>query len=101
MSMASQLLAEARKHHEAKRFAEAEGLYRRIVEATPDQIEAWVQLGMACAAQGKLREAIEVFQRVLAAAPDHVEALTQLGIVFAKQRRLPEALAKLSRAVEL
>jgi len=38
------LLADAHKHHQAQRFAEAEGFYRRAVQIEPKHIGAWQSL---------------------------------------------------------
>jgi tetratricopeptide (TPR) repeat protein len=101
MAAAPDFFAKAQKHHQAQRFAEAERLYRQAVEADAGHVGAWHNLGLACMAQDKLKEAAEGFQRVLALTADHVDALTQLGIVYARQHRLPEAIAKFQRAIEL
>ncbi len=92
---------EARKHHNAQRFAEAETLYRRVVDAQPTHVGAWHHLGLVCMVQDKLPDAVRAFERALEIAPDHADTLTQLGVVLAKQNNLPEAVARLRRAIEL
>jgi cytochrome c-type biogenesis protein CcmH/NrfG len=77
---------EARKHHNAQRFAEAETLYRRVVDTEPSHVGAWHHLGLVCMAQEKLPAALHAFEQALDIAPDHVETLTQLGIVLARQK---------------
>jgi rfaE bifunctional protein nucleotidyltransferase chain/domain len=101
MPQASECFAQAQAHHQAQRFAEAEKLYRQVIDADSNHIGAWYHLGLVCIAQHKLAEAADGFQCVLALSPDHAEALTQLGIVLARQNALPEAVARFRRAIEL
>jgi rfaE bifunctional protein nucleotidyltransferase chain/domain len=101
MAPTSEWFAEAQNHHQAQRFADAESLYRRVVEADANHVAAWHHLGLVCIAQDKLPQATDSFQSVLALSADNVDALTQLGIVLARQNRLPEAIAKFRQTIEL
>ena len=97
----AQWFASAQNHHKSQRFADAENLYRRIVDAEPHHLGAWYHLGLVCLAQNNLDEAEYSFQRVLVLSSDHADALTQLGIVLARQEKVPEAIANFRRAIEL
>jgi rfaE bifunctional protein nucleotidyltransferase chain/domain len=101
MATTSEWLAEGQKLHQAQRFADAETLYRRVIDADANHVVAWYHLGLVCLAQHKLVEAADGFQAVLALTPHDVDALTQLGIVLARQNRLSEAVAKFREAIAL
>lgn len=105
MSVTSAFLAEvygeAQNQHRAQRFAEAEKLYRRVVEADDGHRGAWHHLGLVSLGQNKLAEAAECFERVLRLVPNHVDALTQMGIVLARQEKLKEAIPRFRKAIEL
>jgi rfaE bifunctional protein nucleotidyltransferase chain/domain len=104
MPAASNLLADlfgqAQKHHQARRFAEAEQLYRRVLGADEAHLGAWHHLGLVCLAQNKLAEAADAFRRVLAVSPENADALTQLGIILARQDQVLDAIAHFRQAIE-
>lgn len=96
--------------------AEAERLYRSILAARPDEVEAWYFLGEVLFHYGPLmgspiEEAGDAFERVLALEPEHVESLIHLARIDARRgdrARLIEHLAPLlgdseerDRALEL
>jgi len=49
-----------------KRFREAESAYRAEISRAPDLMDAWVNLGVALAGQGKLAQALVVYDTALA-----------------------------------
>lgn len=101
MPTVDELFAEAQKLHQAQRFAEAEGLYRRVIQGDTNHAGGWHHLGMVCLAQNKLSEAADGFMCALALSPANVDSLTHLGIVLARQNKLDEAVAKFRQAIEL
>jgi tetratricopeptide (TPR) repeat protein len=86
---------------DAHRFADAECLYRRVLDVDSNHLDAWHNLAVVCAMQDKLADADEVTRHGLAAFPDNVDLLTQRGITLARQNRLPDAIATFRRAIEL
>jgi Flp pilus assembly protein TadD len=70
-------LREALALQRAGRLAEAERLYRSILQARPDHPGISNNLGLALKDQGKLEEAAATFQRVLAVKP--ADALAHYG----------------------
>lgn len=58
--------------------AEAEAMYRRAVAADPSFADAWNNLGVLLARQGRLEEAVEVWGRALEVAPGHPRVLDNL-----------------------
>ena len=93
-NLIADIYSQAQKHHQARHFAEAERLYRRVTGADDSHIGAWHHLGLVCLAQNKLAEAAEAFQHVLARSPQHADALTELGIVLARQDQLLDAISR-------
>jgi tetratricopeptide (TPR) repeat protein len=57
-----------------KRFAEAEGLYRRIIDRNPESRAAALGLGQVLLWEQRYREAASVYRRLLRSAPDDVDA---------------------------
>ncbi len=69
---------------------EAERLYRNIVGAYPDDIEAWYQLGEILFHYGPkrgrpLQESRPAWERLLSLDPGHLPALVHLGIIAASR----------------
>ncbi len=54
---------QAARHHNAGRFADAEGLYRKILELQPDSAETHNNLANALGGQGKHDEALTHYER--------------------------------------
>ncbi len=94
-------LQQAIRHAQAGQFADAERLFRGVLQARPDQPGLYNNLGIALQAQGKLNEAVEVFQRAVKVAPEYAPAHSNLGNILYEQGRLPEAEASYRRAIAL
>jgi predicted O-linked N-acetylglucosamine transferase (SPINDLY family) len=101
MPTISQALAIAIQHHQAGRLQAAEQIYRRILQAEPNQVEAHINLGAAFKEQGKLDEAVACYRRALELKPDLAEAHSNLGNALKQQGKLDEAVACHRRALEL
>jgi tetratricopeptide (TPR) repeat protein len=68
--------------------------------AYPDTLpNAWNNLGLLDARDGRTDRAIECFQQALRASPDYWTALENLGNAYRQQKRWEEARATLERAV--
>ncbi len=88
--------------HEARRWAEAEAVYRLCILAQqPNVPEVYYNLGISLKSQGKLEEAIESFNRALALRPDFPEACNNLGNTLRELERPAPAIEVLRRAVTL
>ncbi len=94
-------LQQALLHHRAGRLAEAEELYRGILQVRPDHPGTNNNLGLALKDQGKLEEAAATFRRVLAVKPDDPLAHTNLGNVLRLQGEPEQAAASYRRAIAL
>jgi S1-C subfamily serine protease len=67
-------------------------LYESAVRLWPSFHEAWFNLGVAYAAQGREDDAIAAYRKAKALRPDSVPALRNLGRLLLKQDRLDEVL---------
>ena len=72
-------LETALNHHVAGRIAEAEALYRMVLEKEPCHMQALSMLGMMLMDSRRIDEAEALFDRLLAIAPENPHALHNLG----------------------
>lgn len=83
--------------------AEARDAFERVtkLEASyPDTLpNAWNNLGLLTAREGKIDEALPYFQRALELNPNHLVALENLGNAYRQQKKWQEARQILERAV--
>jgi predicted O-linked N-acetylglucosamine transferase (SPINDLY family) len=88
-------------HHQARRLAEAERIYRQILAYQPDHAEALHLLGVLAAQVGKSGTAVELIQRALRLKPDFAEAYGNLGLALQGNGQLDEAIAAYRQAIRL
>jgi len=90
---------------EAGKNAEARENFQRVTELQPAYIDtlpnAWNNLGLVAAREGRASDAIPYFEKALKLNPDHVVALENLGNAYRQQKRWDEARVMLERAVQL
>ena len=91
---------QARAAQQAGNLAEAERLYRQVLEQTAVP-EVLVNLGNVLAAQNRREEALANFEKALLARPDLFEALFNRANVLLELKRPEEALANYDRVVVL
>jgi predicted TPR repeat methyltransferase len=84
-----------------QQFAEANELYRRILEASPDHPRALHYAGVLAHQQGKINTAIELIERSLALAPDEADWHSNLGIVLQSDGQLDLAIEAYRRAIAI
>jgi tetratricopeptide (TPR) repeat protein len=65
-----------------KKFSDAAGLLRRVVEADPKDHLAWAHLGSVHTSLGQLPEAEQAYERALALRPDLLAAAANLGRLY-------------------
>ena len=82
---------------------EARASFERAVKlraSYPDTLpNAWNNLGLLAAWEGRMVEAIQYFQEALRLSPDHLIALKNLGNAFRQQKRPDEARRAFERAL--
>lgn len=91
----------ALQHHRAGRLAEAEALYRQVLSAQPENLDALNNLGIALGCQERMRDAAEIFRRVVVLMPAHADSWNNLGITLAADGRFAEAMEAYSRSLAL
>lgn len=101
MATIQEALMHGWQQQRAGQFAVAEEIYRRILEAKPDHVEALCLMGTVCQRQGKLEAAAEHLQRALSLNPDYADAHNNLGVVTATMGRRGEAIEHFREVVRL
>lgn len=100
MSNLSNLLQTAVASHQAGRLAEAETLYRQILERVPDDANTLFLLGSLALQTSRHEAAAEWIRQAIAAAPDApAEFHHNLGLAYAGMGRAEEAAAHFRRAI--
>jgi tetratricopeptide (TPR) repeat protein len=92
---------QARREHAAGRLADAEKIYRQILETEPNHSEALYLLGTLAGQKGDVDSAIELIRRSIALNADEPEAHRNLGVLLAQRGRFDEALGCFSKAAQL
>ncbi len=94
-------LAAAFDHHRAGRLAEAEAIYKRILDCQPDHADALHLLGMITYRRGGLDAAVDLIGRAIAADDAVANFHTNLGNVLAAKGLKQDAIAAYLRALAL
>jgi tetratricopeptide (TPR) repeat protein len=91
-------LQRAISHHQAGQMAEAEQLYRQILQQQPQNADALSLLGVVACQQEKLEPGIALYRQALAIRPDHRQTRENLSLALCKQakRLVDEATTNLS-----
>jgi tetratricopeptide (TPR) repeat protein len=95
----AQLFAQAVKHHQAGRLAEATALYELILKAEPHNAGCLFHLGLIAQQRGRHDEAITLFTR--AAARNNPGLHDALGTSYSALGRIPEAIVAHRRALAI
>ncbi len=93
-------LVRAIQHHEAGRLHEAEPIYRQILAADPNHVDARHLLGFIANQDGKHQAGAEVLQGALAERLNWAEVHYNLGNAWKIRGRLDEAVACYQRALQ-
>ncbi len=101
MDHAGQQLARAVQLHEAGRLAEAEALYRSILQQAPANPHALHLLGLVAYQQGRHAEAQELIERALAIHGPHPIFHSNLAAVYLELDRLDATIAHAREALRL
>ena len=96
-----QLVQQGSAALEAKKYAEAEGIWRKVIKVSPSNAVAFSNLCDALSRQDKLDEAMEFCQKAVFLDPKLPEAHKNLGNVFRGQKKLDDALAAYRQSVQL
>ncbi len=77
--------------HQAGNLAQAEVLYKQVLQAVPNQPDALHLLGLVAKQKGELATAAQLMRRALNFNPNYVEAYVNLGATLQEQGDLSEA----------
>ncbi len=101
MKNLARTLQTAHQHYQNKRFIEAEGVYRQILQSNPQQAEALYGLGVLALEKGKDRDAENFLKTALQYQPEFAQALFRLGNLHQAQGKLNEAVESYQQALAL
>jgi tetratricopeptide (TPR) repeat protein len=96
-----QTLALAVQHHQAGNLSEAEGLYRRVLQAEPRNPDALHLLGVIAHQVGRNEAAIDLIRSALGERPTMAAAHCNLGAALQATGQLDQAVASFRRALQL
>jgi tetratricopeptide (TPR) repeat protein len=88
-------------HQQAGRLAQAEQVYRLILDRQPNNPEATHLLGFIFVQTGRLNEGISVFQRAIEINPTVPDFHSNLGNAMRIAGRIGESISACRRAIEL
>lgn len=97
----SAALNQAVNLHRSGQFAQAEQIYRQILQIVPHDLHTRYLLGISLQQQGQLAPAVDAFRQVLQSNPDHTDAWFQLGGTLVDLGRHDEAIAACEQVVRL
>ena len=89
------------RHHRAGRLAQAEEIYRQILERRPNDADALHLSGVLAGQQRKTDAAIDLVRRAIRVKPNFAEAYRNLGSLLAEKGRFSEAGAAFQRVIEI
>jgi tetratricopeptide (TPR) repeat protein len=95
------LVADAMIHFQAGRLAEAESAYRAALAIIPADPSVTHNLGVAIAAQGRHRAAIDCFEDALRADPGFVSAHYNRAVALMRLGETADAIGAFGRAAKL
>jgi tetratricopeptide (TPR) repeat protein len=75
--------------------------FQRAIQAKPNDAEAYNNLGIALAGQGKWAEAIQRYEQAIKIRPDYAKARISLGLALAAQGKLADGLEQMQQALAL
>ncbi len=94
-------LQQAIQAQQRGRLAEAETLYRQMLQRDPRQVDALHFLGVLTAQRGQHEQAADLIRRALELNPQYADAWNNLGNVLTALERPEEAAEAYRRTVEL
>jgi protein O-GlcNAc transferase len=99
MNSASQVFQLALQYHQAGNLAQAEQVYRQILEANPQHADALHMLGVIALQLGRHELAVDQIQQALRFQPKFPAALSNLGMALHAQGKIEEAIENYRQAL--
>jgi protein O-GlcNAc transferase len=97
----SQWLQTAVDHHQRGQLAQAERIYRGILERIPDQADALHLLGVLAGQQNHPEEAVELIGRAIAAKPNLAPFHCNMGNALVAVGRNDDAIAAFEKSIAI
>ncbi len=91
----------AQQHHQAGRLQEAEQIYRQILNADPNNADAYYFLGVIALQVGKFDIAIQFIKKAIKIVPNIPVCYSNLGIALKGLGRVHEAIANYKKAISI
>lgn len=82
-------------------YVEAEAIWRRVIGLSPNNAEAYSNLGDTLSAQGQLAAAADAYRQAIQLNPNLVDAFTGLGFALLGQGQFEEAQDAFDQAAEI
>ena len=101
MAALSNELQIAVEHHQAGRLAEADSLYRRVLEIEPDNASALHLRGVLAFQQARNEDAVGSIEKAIRAGGPHPAVLNDLGKAYFALKRYREAKRCFAKALSL
>ncbi len=101
MTNTQERLKEGLALHQAGNLAEAGEVYRDILEAEPDNVDALNLMGVVLQAGGELDTAVTLLEQAATLAPDYPAPLVNLGNALQLKGRLEDAVDTFEKALAL
>jgi tetratricopeptide (TPR) repeat protein len=87
--------------HRQGRVADAERIYRQVLQREPANVAALHMLGLVALQTGQPERAVRLIGKAIALQPDNVEAHSNLGLTLQQLGRPKDALASYDRAIAI
>jgi tetratricopeptide (TPR) repeat protein len=100
MATTEEIWEQARAQHLRGNWAEAEQLYRQVLDMEPSNAGAVFMLGVTCHQQQRSGEAVALYRFALKLQPALAEAHQNLGVALAQQGNPAEAIACYRQALQ-
>ena len=81
------------------RTSRANTCYEMVLQISPDNSEALLNLGNMCAVKSDTEQAIDMYNRALEVSPDDPKIWNNLGVVYLSENRFDEALSAFESAI--
>lgn len=91
----------ALKHHRSGKLQKAKTLYRKILKADPDNIDALHMLGLLLHQRGEHETAIRLFNQAIERGEESAEVYTNLGSALQSSNRIDEAITAFRQAIRI
>ncbi len=91
----------AQQHHQARHLQDAEQIYRQILNADPNNADAYYFLGVIALQVGKFDIAIQFIKKAIQIIPNIPVCYSNLGIALKGLGRVDEAIANYKKAISI